>query len=51
MSNEPIKNPFEPLTAMIEAAAVIHEMYISHKEAGFTEDEALKLLVLMMKYA
>lgn len=51
MSNEPNKNLFEPLTALVEAANSLHELYISYLAAGFTTDEALKLLASMIKDA
>lgn len=36
------------LTAMAQAAAAMHEMFRSYVEAGFTEDQAIKLIITFM---
>lgn len=38
----------EELTEMQAAAVMMHEMFISCCHAGFTEDQAIKLLIGMM---
>ena len=40
---------FEGLSALEESAVRLHEIYMSLKTAGFTEDEALSLIAKMTK--
>ena len=40
---------FDGLSALEESAVRLHEIYISLKNAGFTEDEALSLIAKMTK--
>lgn len=35
---------FESLTGMQESSVMLHELYVSYVEGGFTEKEALQLL-------
>lgn len=38
------KGPANPISALMEAAISLHELYSSLKEAGFTEAQALNLV-------
>lgn len=38
----------EPMTRLNQNAAMAHELFTAYRQAGFTEDQALKLLVLVM---
>jgi hypothetical protein len=37
--------PQDPLTDLAAAAAQLHELFVSYVEAGFTEDQALRLII------
>ena len=37
--------PDEPLNPVLEGAVQMHEMFLALVEAGFTEDQAVKVLV------
>jgi hypothetical protein len=39
-----MSQPPDPLTVLAEAAAQLHEMFISYVRAGFTEQQALYLV-------
>jgi hypothetical protein len=46
-----MSNPMPPgfdLTALALGAAVLHEMFRSYVDAGFTEDQAIRLLAAVM---
>lgn len=38
------KGPNNPISALLEAAVTMHEMYVSFIAAGFTEVQALTLV-------
>lgn len=38
-------NSEEPLTVLNQGAVAIHELFTAYMEAGFTEDQALKIVV------
>ena len=38
----------EPLTPMQESTAQVHELFTSLMEGGFTEDQALRMVVLFI---
>jgi hypothetical protein len=38
----------DPTTALGEAMITLHEMYLSAKEAGFTEAQAMQLVIATM---
>lgn len=43
--NEPgLDEPRDPISALGEMAASIHEMFLAYVKAGFTEDQALYLV-------
>jgi hypothetical protein len=39
----------EPFSQLVEAAISAHEMFKAYMQAGFTEDQALKLVVGLMR--
>lgn len=39
------------MTTLNEAAAAAHELYLSYVEAGFTEEQALTIVVGLLKNA
>ena len=41
----------DPITVLGEAAAQLHELFRSYVEAGFTEDQALKLIIAIVTRA
>jgi hypothetical protein len=41
--------PQEPLTALAEGAAQMHEMFLAYIQAGFTEQQALYLVGCALK--
>jgi hypothetical protein len=45
---EPPDSPESPLSALAQAAAELHELYTSLKQAGFTQTEALELIKTKM---
>lgn len=42
--NTPPFGPQDPSTPIAEAAVAIHEMFMTWVRAGFTEDQALRLI-------
>jgi len=38
----------DPLTALMQGAAMMHEMYVSLQNAGFTKNEALAIVIAQM---
>ena len=38
----------DPMTAMAEGAAQLHEMYVAYMEAGFSEQRAFDLVCQLM---
>ena len=41
--------PQDPITAMAEAAAGLHELFTAYTAAGFTEPQAMHLLTVMVE--
>lgn len=41
----------DPFTQLVEAAVATHELFESYVEAGFTENQALTLIIGMMSTA
>lgn len=41
--------PASPVTELGESAVVMHELFMSYVEVGFTRDEALRLVIAMVK--
>jgi hypothetical protein len=39
----------DPMTALAEGAAQMHEMFLSYQQAGFTEQQALYLIGCALK--
>jgi len=48
MNNEP-QPPESPLSRLAQAAAELHELYLSLQHAGFTQTEALELVKTHMR--
>lgn len=48
MSDGENDGPLDPISAMAQAAAAMHELYESYREAGFTEGEAIKLIAAIV---
>ena len=40
--------PPDPLTELMKGAAHAHEMYRAYVDAGFTEEQALRLIIAMI---
>ena len=40
--------PQDPLTALGSTAAEMHEIYLAYRKAGFSADEALKIVTEML---
>jgi hypothetical protein len=38
-----VAEPQDPMTALAEGAAQMHEMFLAYQQAGFTEQQALYL--------
>jgi hypothetical protein len=38
-------NNEDPLTVMNQGAVAVHELFTAYMEAGFTEDQALKIVI------
>lgn len=43
--------PVNPITALAAAAAQLHELYKSYVAAGFTEEQALRLVIAALQTA
>jgi hypothetical protein len=41
-------DPTEPLTALVEAAAQVHEMFLAYLKVGFTESQAIYLVAAVL---
>lgn len=41
--------PVDPVTALAAAATQLHELYESYVAAGFTEEQALRLVVAALQ--
>ena len=41
-------SPQDPITALAEGAAQLHELYEAHVHAGFTPDQALQIVLTIM---
>jgi hypothetical protein len=40
-------NPEDPMTALAEGAASMHELFMAYVNAGFTSAEALQIVIAM----
>jgi hypothetical protein len=40
--------PQDPITALVQAAASVHEMFLAYLAAGFTEQQALYLIAQVL---
>lgn len=41
----------DPITALAAAAVGLHELFVSYMDAGFTEDQALRLVIGVLSIA
>ncbi|MFF4403654.1 hypothetical protein [Streptomyces sp. NPDC001404] len=41
-------DPADPITELAQRAAEMHEMYTAFRDAGFTEDQALELVIAIV---
>jgi hypothetical protein len=39
------ETPQDPITDLAAGAAQVHELYVSYVDAGFTPDQALRLVI------
>lgn len=49
MSDNNEEGPNNPISALLEAAISMHEMYVSFVAAGFTETQALTLVAQTLR--
>lgn len=47
MTDEPV----DPITALAEGAAQIHELFLAYVNAGFTPEQALRIVIGMVQGA
>lgn len=40
--------PEKPLSSLVEAAVSMHEIFVTYVRAGFTENQALKLIAYIL---
>ncbi|MFB8182610.1 hypothetical protein ACFC8N_42805 [Streptomyces sp. NPDC055966] len=40
--------PQDPITALAEGATQLHELFVAHMEAGFTEAQALQIIIAII---
>lgn len=51
MGEGEVSQPAEPMTALVEAAASCHEIFRAYVAGGFSEDQALEIVIaIMMKH-
>jgi hypothetical protein len=43
--------PEEPMTMLSQGSATLHELFLSYQEAGFTEDQAMRLIISVLHRA
>lgn len=51
MDNESRPSIPEPMTQLAEGAAGMHECYLAYVRAGFTPDQAMQFVCLMLENA
>ena len=44
----PDEHPGDPMTALAEGAAQMHELFTAYVDAGFSRSEALKILIAVV---
>lgn len=48
MADDPTNQTEDPATPMLEVFVAMHEMFLSAMKAGFTEPQALQIIISMM---